>query len=91
MRGNGTSPLFTPPKFKSTSGSAGDEIQTLVGAEALQSVREKNDRERKEGIVERGTLNNTTKCVAGQLINKAQTFEIRAALWDKFNSRAAAY
>ena len=90
VRGNGTSPLFTHPKFNFPSGSAGYEIKTLVGAEEIQSAREKNDRKRKEGHVERGTLNNMTKCVAGQLINEAQTFEIRAALWDKFDSRAAA-
>ena len=45
----------------------GYEIQTLVGAEALQAAREKNDRERKEGSVERGSLNNLTRCIEGQL------------------------
>ena len=45
----------------------GYEIQTLVGAEALQAARGKNDRERKEGSVERGSLNNLTRCIEGQL------------------------
>ena len=31
-----------------------------------------------------------TKCVSGKLIKKAKSFEIGAALWDKFDLRAAA-
>ena len=65
-----------PHDLNFNTGAAASALQAIVGKEALDNARAVNDIKRKEGDNQRACITNMTKFTAGQLIKRANEYEL---------------